>query len=83
MSAGNLLGTTRISHPGELGAAPGGRTAKISGGVLSSFPVQNGQNVPGGSTSSRGMMKSPGRLPRSTEMITHRCWIGSCRSSDM
>ncbi len=37
-SAGNLLGTTRTRQPGVLGPTPLRPYAKISGGVLSSWP---------------------------------------------
>ncbi len=47
-SAGNLFGTTRTSQPRWFGPLPLWRTAMISGGVLLSFPSQNGQK-PGGS----------------------------------
>ena len=43
--AGNLFGTTRSDHPGEFGA-PLFLYARISGGVVYSFPLQKGQNPP-------------------------------------
>src|SRR5262245_16775435 len=80
-SAGNLLGTTRYDHPGVLGGLPGARPARISGGVLSSWPAQNTQLVSFGRTGSGP--KSVGRRPRSPEMITQRPTMGSFLSSDM
>ena len=44
--AGNLLGTTRRLQPGVSAGVPLERRAMISGGVLSSLPVQNGQKLP-------------------------------------
>src|SRR5208337_2488027 len=78
-SAGNLLGTTRTVQPDVSRAAPLGRYASTSGGVLLSLPGQNGQNPPLFFTGSR--LKSVGRLERSVEMMTHRPTIGSLRSS--
>jgi hypothetical protein len=43
--AGNLFGTTRSDHPGEFGP-PLFLKARISGGVVYSFPLQKGQNPP-------------------------------------
>src|SRR5918911_968683 len=79
-SAGNLLGTTRMSQPGPFGGPPFWRYDRISGGVSASCPAQNGQ-------CSRPMMrarsktKSFGRFWRSVAMITHRPVMGSLRSS--
>src|SRR3954468_13384856 len=79
-SAGNLLGTTRRFHPIVWGCTfSPGREANISGGVVLSLPGQNGQNPPFIVTRSRE--KSPGRLERSVEMITHRPVTGSFLSS--
>src|SRR6476469_7755810 len=79
-NAGNLLGTTRRFQPvvSRLGFSPG-RYASISGGVVLSLPGQNGQNPPFRVTRSRE--KSPGRLERSVEIITHRPVTGSFLSS--
>src|SRR5580658_4868038 len=76
---GNLLGTTRTVHPPLSCDPPLGRYANTSGGVLLSFPVQNGQKPPFIFTGSR--VKSVGRLARSVEMMTHRPTIGSLRNS--
>src|SRR3989441_1221524 len=78
-SAGNLLGTTRSDQPGPSRVVSGGRTATISGGVLSSLPVQNTHGPPRGRTGS--VLKSFGRRARSVEMITQRPTTGSLRSS--
>src|SRR3989442_745599 len=78
-SAGNLLGTTRSDQPGPSRVVSGGRTATISGGALSSLPVQNTHGPPRGRTGS--MLKSVGRRARSVEMITQRPTTGSLRSS--
>src|SRR2546427_11895325 len=78
-SAGNLLGPTRSDQPGPSGVVSGGRTATISGGVLSSLPVQNTHGPPRGRTGS--VLKSFGRRARSVEMITQRPTTGSLRSS--
>ena len=80
-SAGNLFGTTRTSQPGRLGGPPPGRSARISGGVLLSFPSQKGQSAPAGISAWRG--KLAGARLRSEAMMTQRFWIGSCRSSGM
>src|SRR5947209_148898 len=82
MRAGYLLGITRIDQPGPFGGEPELRTAMISGGVLSSFPSQNGQNELGG-TASRSGVKSIGRPLRSVAMMTHLLERGSCLSSDI
>jgi hypothetical protein len=58
-----------------LGGDPLFRKARISGGVLSSFPWQRGQNPPADLRSSAA--KSEGLLPLSVEMITHLPWMGS------
>src|SRR2546427_4380954 len=78
-SAGNLLGTTRSDQPGPSRVVSGGRTATISGGALSSLPVQNTHGPLRGRTGS--MLKSVGRRARSVEMITQRPTTGSLRSS--
>src|SRR5438093_4872497 len=80
-SAGNLFATTRTSQPGRLGGPPPGRSARISGGVLLSFPSQKGQSAPAGISAWRG--KLAGARLRSEAMMTQRFWIGSCRSSGM
>src|SRR3989442_2353559 len=78
--AGNLLDTTRTVHPGVLGAVPGARIAKISGGVCASLPSQNGQrSLSLASTAS--CLKSVGRAARSVAMMTQRREIGSLRNS--
>src|SRR5262245_21653852 len=80
LSAGNLFGTTRRSHPGVFGPLPLWRYASTSGGVRSSRPAQKGQSsAPTGIIRSR--RKSLGRLRRSVEMITQRPVMGSLRSS--
>src|SRR5207253_7809375 len=78
-SAGNLFGTTRSDQPGPSRRVSGGRMATISGGVLSSLPVQNTHGPPRARTGS--MLKSVGRRARSLEMITQRPTTGSLRSS--
>src|SRR5574337_955633 len=50
----------------------------ISGGVLSSFPGQNGQNP--NCLGGEAAVKSKGRFPRSVEIMTQREVIGSLRS---
>src|SRR5581483_10484271 len=78
-SAGYLLGTTRTSHPGPLGAPPFWRYAITSGGVIASWPGQNGQcSRP--TIAARSKWKSWGRCWRSVEMITQRPVTGSLRS---
>src|SRR5258708_7577839 len=52
----------------------------ISGGVLSSWPSQNGQR-PGSVLGCISALKSCGRFARSCAMITQRPTIGSLRSS--
>ena len=52
----------------------------ISFGVVYSFPGQNGQNPP--FFLWEGEIKSVGRFPLSTEMITQRPEMGSFLSSD-
>src|SRR5215470_11656852 len=79
-NAGNLFGTTRYDQPGVFGALPGGRPARISGGVLSSWPAQKTQLTSRGWTGSGP--KSDGRRARSVEMMTHRPTTGSFLSSD-
>jgi len=59
-----------------LAAPPDGRTAVISGGVLSSFPAQNGQKPPSCVAVSLSA-KSSGRRLRSLAMITQRLASGS------
>src|SRR5688572_16332721 len=82
MSAGYLFGMTRTDQPRPFGAPPPGRKARISGGVLSSCPSQNGQNaLPAGG--SRSTSKSIGLPLRSEAMMTHLLETGSCLSSDM
>ncbi len=80
-SAGNLLGTTRTSHPSLFGGDPL-RYARISGGVLLSCPSQNGHRSSGlvvtGST-----WKSLGRFWRKVEMMTQRPVTGSFLRSVM
>src|SRR5215510_10812921 len=78
-SAGNLLATTRYDHPDVLGAEPGARPTRISGGVLLSLPGQNTQSPPRGTTAS--VLKSDGRRARSVEMMTQRPTTGSFRRS--
>src|SRR5262245_53893768 len=78
-SAGNLFGTTRSDQPGSSRPVSGGRTATISGGVLSSLPGQNTHGPPRVRTGS--VLKSDGRRARSVEMITQRPTTGSLRSS--
>src|SRR5215831_19958528 len=77
--AGNLLGIARTLQPIVLGGVDSGRTAYTSGGVLSSFPGQNGQNpvLLGTGTA----VKLVGRRLRSVAMITQRPITGSLRSS--
>src|SRR5262249_24249995 len=78
--AGNLLGTTRTDHPGELGALLGSRTARISSGVRASWPAQKAQG-PAPTGRAGAVRKSEGRRERSVGMITQRPTIGSRRSS--
>src|SRR6266850_171390 len=79
-SAGNLLGTTRRSHPGAFAPLPFCRYDSTSGGVIDSRPGQNGQcSRP--SEAARSRRKSLGRFCRSVEIITHRPVIGSLRNS--
>jgi hypothetical protein len=79
--AGNLLETTRSVQPEVFAEVPFSLNARISGGVLSSFPSQRGQNPPIDLDCS--VTKSEGLLPLSVEMITHLPWIGSFLSSGM
>src|ERR1700687_3636550 len=79
-SAGNLFGTTRMLQPGVLPPPPLRPYTRISGGVLASFPAQNGQFFASLATT-LSRRKSLGRFPRSVEMITHRPVIGSLRNS--
>src|SRR6266480_1390094 len=78
-SAGNMFETTRYDQPGWFGPLPGGRPARISGGVFASLPEQKGQSPPVARTGS--VAKSEGRRARSVEMMTQRPTIGSLRSS--
>src|SRR5205807_1388108 len=81
-SAGNLFGTTRTHQPGELPGASGGRYDSTSGGVIDSFPGQNGQfglNA-GLPVRSSPTLKSVGRLLRSVAITTHSLVTGSFRS---
>src|SRR5512145_1461125 len=78
--AGNLLGTTRRDQFGSF-AAPDGRKAKISGGVIRSLPGHRGQIPSLRSVFSVG--NSWGLFARSVEMMTHRPTMGSLRSSVM
>jgi hypothetical protein len=66
-------------QPGEFGSDPVGLNARISGGVVYSFPGQKGQNPP--FFFCEGETKSVGLFPRSTEIITHLPTIGSFLSS--
>src|SRR5260221_4842359 len=79
-NTGNLLRNTRRLHPSESRTPWPGRYGRISGGVLLSFPGQNGQkDVPLSAALSR--RKSLGRLERSVEMMTQRPVMGSFLSS--
>src|SRR6266566_7827362 len=80
-SAGNLFGTTRTSQPLALACVPL-RYARISGGVLSSCPSQNGQSS-SGLVVTVSIWKSLGRFWRSVEMMTQRPVTGSFRKSAM
>src|SRR5512134_1628003 len=66
-------------HPGPLADEPAGLKAMISGGVVYSFPGQNGQNPPFFRWDCE--RKSVGLFPRSIDMMTHRPTIGSFLSS--
>lgn len=81
--AANLLGTTRVRHPGPF-PAPTSRTANTSDGVRCSFPGQNGQEalstLEGACTLARSRNWSR-RLARSTAITTHSFVVGSCLSS--
>src|ERR1700722_398759 len=79
-SAGNLLGTTRMLHPGVFLLPPLRPYTRISVGVLDSCPGQNGQFLPLEATT-LSRRNSLGRLPRSVEIITQRPVIGSFRNS--
>jgi hypothetical protein len=73
------LGTTLRVQPGVFGSFPSGLNAKISLGVVCSFPSQKAQNPPFfGDTR---IPKSDGLFPLSTEMITHLPEIGSFLNS--
>ena len=80
-SAGNLLGTTRTSHPPVLPGVPL-RYARISGGVWSSCPSQNGQSA-SGLIVTVSIWKSLGRFCRSVAMMTQRPVTGSFLRSAM
>src|SRR5271163_2190 len=80
-SAGNLLGTTRTVQPGVFAPPLLRPYTRISGGVLASWPGQNGQFFPLGNGVTLSRRKSFGRLPRSVEIITQRPVIGSFRNS--
>ena len=66
--AGYLFGTQRIHQPAEF-AAPSFRYARISGGVMCSWPMQNGHFSGGVGRDSN--LNSPGRFERTVEKTTH------------
>ena len=80
-SAGNLLGTTRMVHPGVFGSVSTGRSARISAGVRASWPGQNDADAAHRAARRGAGAKSEGRRARSVEMITQRPTTGSFRSS--
>src|ERR1700688_1306492 len=79
-SAGNLLGTTRMLHPGVFLLPSLRPYTRISVGVLDSCPGQKGQFLPLEATT-LSRRNSLGRLPRSVEIMTQRPVIGSFRNS--
>src|SRR3989442_6597157 len=79
-SAGNLFGTHRILQPGPS-AVPPSRYARTSGGVIPSWPSQNGQSAFG--VASFGFRKTPGRWDRAAEKTTQVGVAQSLRISDM
>jgi hypothetical protein len=78
--AGNLFGTTRSFHPEVFAPPPFRPYTSTSGGVLDSFPAQNGQFF-GSFAMTLSRRKSFGRFPRSVEIITQRPVMGSFRNS--
>jgi len=82
-SAGNLLGITRAPHPEEFASAcSSDLSACISGGVICSFPGQNG-HVAVLLFSRVSVIKLLGRLPRVVAIITQRPVMGSFLRSGM
>lgn|ERR1035437_4897867 len=81
LSAGNLFGTTLTAHPLVFGEDKSGLIAKISAGVLSSFPGQKGQKD--FFAISTGVVKSAGLDFLSFAIITHLPIMGSFLSSDI
>src|SRR6185503_3671739 len=79
-SAGNLLETTRVLHPGPFAPVPPSRVANTSGGVKRSFPGQNGHAPPGDSAGGPPF-QSEGLRARSVAMMTQRPTTGSFLSS--
>src|SRR4051812_18568736 len=77
VTAGNLFGTTRVSHV-PLPLAP---YVAIAGGVSVSCPAQNGQLSPRARVAAS--TNSFGRPARSPPMITQRRDNGSWRYSDI
>jgi hypothetical protein len=77
-STANLLGITRTAH-----ASPFAGYRNTSGGVLLSFPGQNGQLSTNAGTVGpvRCVANSSGRLARSVAMMTHSLVKKFCRSS--
>src|SRR5208337_1379405 len=80
-SAANLLGMTRTAH----GLLTSGGKRVTSGGVLFSFPAQNGQvsKKAGAFCAGRCAASSSGRLARSVAMMTHSLVKKFWRSSGM
>src|SRR5689334_22877066 len=78
-SAANLLGITRTCQ----GSLPPEGILKISGGVLSSFPGQNGHVGTKAAVFRSGRREaiSSGRLARSVAMMTHSLVAKFWRSS--
>src|SRR5216684_7200303 len=80
-SAANLLGMTRTAH----GSLVFTGNLITSGGVLPSFPGQNGQESTNDGTvcAGRCVANSSGRLARSVAMMTHSLVKKFCRNWGM